>query len=621
MDRDAVGHMTGGMASTSPSMPRTLAELFASRVKATPRATAYRHFDVGSNTWISTDWAGIAERANRWARALSALALPRGARVAVLLPNGLDAVCIDQATLAIACTPVPLHAVDNAANIAYILKDSESSVLVASRREQWNAIAAAGPLPTLRIVILADDTSDAPASAGEASVISLRTWLARGEADLSVAPPTEDDLAALVYTSGTTGRPKGVMLSHRNIVSNVFAALARVPAGPNDVFLSFLPLSHMFERTAGYYLPIAAGACVAFSRSVGQLAEDLKIVEPSVLVSVPRIYERVYARLRAMLEGTPIRRRAFDAAVAVGWRRFRRRQGLPIDEAPSRMFDELLWLLVGRSVSRKLTSQFGGRLRLAVSGGAPLAEPIARCFLGLGVPVLQGYGMTELSPVVAVNTLADNDPATVGRALPGVEVRIGANLELMVKGPNVMRGYWRREADTTRTINDGWLHTGDQATTDKGRIRILGRLKEIIVTSTGEKIAPVDLEIAIATDPLFEQVYAFGDDRPFIACLVVLNLETWGRMAGEMQLDPTMPQSLLEPAARRALLDRIRRLTAAFPHYAQPRAVWPTLEPWTIENGLLTPTLKPKRKELAARFAAEIDALYRKPIGGSNGKA
>ena len=453
MVHGGIGHVTGGMAITGPSMPRTLAELFASRVKATPRAAAYRHFDVESNAWVSTDWAGIAERVNRWARALGGLALPRGARVAVLLPNGLDAVCIDQATLALACTPVPLHAVDNAANIAYILNDSESSVLVASTLEQWNAIAATGPLVTLRTVILASGASDAPASADGASVMSLSTWLARGESVLSVEPPTEDDLAALVYTSGTTGKPKGVMLSHRSIVSNVFAALARVPAGSDDIFLSFLPLSHMFERTAGYYLPIAAGACVAFARSVDQLAEDLQVVKPSVLVSVPRIYERVYARLRAMLEGTPIRRRAFDTAVAVGWRRFRRRQGLPIDEASSRMFDELRWLLVGRSVSRKLTSQFGGRLRLAISGGAPLAEPIARCFLGLGVPVLQGYGMTETSPVVAVNTLAENDPATVGRALPGVEVRIGDNLELVVKGPNVMRGYWRREADTTRAMS------------------------------------------------------------------------------------------------------------------------------------------------------------------------
>ncbi len=592
---------------------RTLPELLASRIAATPQAAAYRYFDTSRDAWASVSWAEFGELVARWTRALSRLALPRGARIAILLPNSLDAVCIDQAALALACVPVPLHAIDNAASIVYILNDSEASVLVASSLDQWKSVVAVEqPLPALREVVLREIATTAPPDGSGVPVIALADWLARGESVANVQPPTEDDLAALVYTSGTTGKPKGVMLTHRNVVSNVLAALARVAAGPGDQFLSFLPLSHTFERTAGYYLPIAAGCCVAFARSVGQLAEDLKTVKPTILVSVPRIYERVYAHMQTMLEGSPLRRRVFEIAVATGWRRFRRGQNLPVDVASARILDGLLWRLVGRAVSLKLQAQFGGRLRLAISGGAPLSMPIARCFLGLGLPVLQGYGMTEASPVIAVNGLEDNDPATVGRALPGVEARIGDTQELLVRGASVMRGYWKRDEDTARAIVDGWLHTGDQAAIEAGRIRILGRVKEIIVTSTGEKIAPVDLELAITADPLFEQAYVFGDNRPFIACIVVLNKAAWGRLAADLRLDPAAPESLTASAARSAVLERIRALTKGFPYYAQPRAVWPTIEPWTIENVLLTPTLKLKRNNLSAHFAAQIEALYRR---------
>ena len=594
---------------------RTLPELLSWRVGATPHAAAYRHFEGRLNAWTGVNWAEFGERVARWTRALSRLDLPRGARIAILLPNSLDAVCIDQAVLALACVPVPLHAIDNAASIAYILGDSDAAVLVASTLEQWTSIAAVGqPLPSLREVVLRELATATPANGSAPPVIALEAWLARGESATRASPqrPAEDDLAALVYTSGTTGKPKGVMLTHRNIVANVVASLSRVAADPADVFLSFLPLSHTFERTAGYYLPIAAGCCVAFARSVGQLAEDLQTVKPTILVSVPRIYERIYARLQAMLQGSTPQRRLFDIAVAVGWRRFCRRQNLAVDGTSSRLLDALLWRLVGRTVAHKLQAQFGSRLRLAVSGGAPLALPIARCLLGLGLPVLQGYGMTETSPVIAVNALDDNDPATVGRALPGIEVRIGDNQELLVRGPSVMRGYWKRDADTASTIRDGWLHTGDQAAIENGRIRILGRVKEIIVTSTGEKIAPVDVELAITTDPLFEQAYAFGDNRPFIACIVVLNKAAWEHVATGLHLDPAAPASLAAPAARGAVLERIRAATTGLPYYAQPRAVWLTLEPWTIENALLTPTLKLKRNNLTARFAKPMDDLYRR---------
>lgn len=599
------------------SHARTLTELFDARVHRSPEGIGYHRFDAAAGRWVALTWREAAAAVQRWTLALAALQLPAGARVGLLLPNGVDAVWADLSTLAAGCVPVPMHALDNPASIAYILGDCEAAVLMVHEAAQWEAIRATGAaLPALRCVVVAGGGPAAPAPGGAVPVIALGEWLAGGAqaAGLPAAPPQPGDLAAIVYTSGTTGKPKGVMLTHANVVANVAAVLAHVAPGPDDVFLSFLPLSHTFERTAGYYLPIAAGSSVAHARSVALLGEDLRTMRPTVLISVPRIYERVRAQLDARLAGSRAKRWLFDAAQAVGWRRFCRQQGLPTDASPWAAAELLVAPLLDAVAGRPLRASFGGRLRVAVSGGAPLAPALARCFLGLGVPVLQGYGMTETSPVVAANTLEHNDPATVGTALQGVELRLGENRELQVRGPNVMKGYWKRPEDTARAFTgDGWLRTGDQASIDDGgRVRILGRIKEIIVTSTGEKIAPADLELAIAADPLFSQVFVLGENRPFIAAVAVLERTQWQVFAQSLGVDPAQPASLNLPAVQQAALERIARQAAAFPRYGVPRAVWLSLEPWTVENSLMTPTLKLKRHNLMARFEAEIDGLYRR---------
>jgi long-chain acyl-CoA synthetase len=262
-------------------------------------------------------------------------------------------------------------------------------------------------------------------------------------------------------------------------------------------------------------------------------------------------------------------------------------------------------------VAEPLLAQFGGRVRISVSGGAALSAPISRCFLGLGLPLLQGYGMTETSPVVAANAPGDNDPATVGRALPGIEVKIGDNQELLVRGPCVMQGYWKRPGETAQVLlADRWLRSGDQASIVDGRIRILGRIKEIIVTSTGEKIPPGDLERALTEDPLFEQAFVVGENRAYIAAVVVLSREEWRRFASGLGVDPEDIASLHAPTVLRAALQRVERQTQDFPRYAVPRKVLLTLQPWTIENTFMTPTLKLKRNNLMDHFADGIEALY-----------
>ena len=601
----------------------TLPELLAWRAAQTPEAEAYRHFDPAAGQWTSLSWAQTQERVAYWSRALAASNLPLGARVAILLPNGLDAMSIDQAVLATGCVPVPLHAIDNPGSIAYILQDAQVALLVVAEPQQWERIRDVGtPLPHLQQVVVTDP-AHAPAaglstqaSIQRPAITALATWLAQAAPTQALPPaPQAEDLAAIVYTSGTTGKPKGVMLTHANVIADVKAVLARITPVPEDVFLSFLPLSHTFERTGGYYLPMAAGSCVAYARSVALLGEDLKTVRPTVLVSVPRIYERVHAKVLETLSHSPFKMRLFEAAQSVGWRRFRAQQGLPAaaDEGQGGWLRLLPWPLLRSLVAQPLLAQFGGRVRVAVSGGAPLSPTIARCFLGLGLPLVQGYGMTETTPVVSANTLEDNDPATVGRALPGVEVRIGENRELQVRGPIVMKGYWNRPEDTARTISpEGWLGTGDQAEIVDGRIRILGRIKEIIVTSTGEKVPPGDLELAITADPLLEQAFVVGEQRPFIACIATVRKDEWRQLAEALGLDPEDPASLADPTVQRAVLDRIERRTSSFARYAVPRAVHLVHDAWTIDNGLMTPTLKLKRNNLMARYGAAIEAIYQK---------
>lgn len=590
----------------------TLADLLTWRAVTTPQREAYRQHDAASGRWVSWTWGETQRQVTRWRAALLASGVTAGERVGILVPNGLDHVCMDLAALSLGLVPVPMHAVDNPQSVAYILSDSDAAVLLVDSVARWQSIAGAGqPLPGLRQVIVQEAVSGPVEAPQPARVAQRDAWLDQGVGAAGVVDlpaPMADTLAAIVYTSGTTGKPKGVMLTHGNVVANIKAVLQRFVVTPDDVLLSFLPLSHTFERTVGYYLPIAAGACVVYARSVALLQEDLVQVRPTVLVSVPRIYERVHAKvMEAIHQQGGVKRRLLEMAEVVGWRRFLASQG----RSEVTLTDRLIWPALHALVAQKVLGAFGGRLRMAIAGGAPLSDAVARFYLGLGLTLLQGYGMTETSPVVSCNTPDDNDPASVGRPLPGVQVRIGENNELLVAGPTVMQGYWKRPEDTQRVLEpDGWLHTGDQARLTEGRLYIVGRIKDIIVTSTGEKIAPSDLELAIQADPLFAQVLVIGEQRPFLSVLAVVNPSVWASAARAAGLDPDAPGALDSGEARQMALQRIVRLVSAFPSYAVPKQVRLLADPWTIDAGLMTPTLKLKRPALMHHHADLVDALY-----------
>lgn len=593
---------------------KTLDQFVPARAKIAPHTEALRQFDRRSNSWERISYRDLDERIQQWRKAFCKLGLQRGDRVAILLPNGVDAICCDQAVLANGCVPVPLHAIDTAGSSAFIIADSQASVLVTNRQSRWDAIYLTHTvMPNLRHVIFTEESSPESRQDG-VQQWDLESWLATGHGVTELpAAPNEEDLAAIVYTSGTTGRPKGVMLTHKNVVSNVINTLKTVSPRPGDVFLSFLPLSHTFERMAGYYLALGMGCTIVFTRSIQQLAEDFRIVRPNVIISVPRIYERIYAKVQNKLaRESKFVRFLFSWAVEVGWRRFCRKYGLPITEGSFAFLDPIVWPILERLVSKTLLNQFGGQLRIAISGGAALNSKVAKAFCGLGLPIIQGYGMTESSPIIAGNSLSYNHPSTVGKPLPQTQVRLSEDNEIQVSSPSVMKGYWNRPQATREAFTeDGWLKTGDVGEFDsEGFLRIVGRIKEIIVTSTGEKVPPADLELAIEIDPLFEQAYVIGENRPFISTIVVLNKEEWRKLAETLDLDPNDPESLMATVTRNAILKRIKSAVKDFPQYALPRNVHMTLEPWTIENGLLTPTLKLKRKVLAEKFAPQIQALY-----------
>ncbi|MFR6359521.1 MAG: AMP-dependent synthetase/ligase [Sutterella wadsworthensis] len=525
---------------------------------------ALRQFDKETKSWHSLSYAQLMVRVMEWRRAYAAMNLERGTRIGILMPNSIDHACADQAALANGLVPVPLHAIDTPGASAFILSDSRAKVLVTNKLTRWKQIkAAGGDLQDLTAVIITEDEVDDETG----MVRGLSEWLAAGTHVVELPEgPKEDDLAGIVYTSGTTGRPKGVMLTHGNIVSNVKATLECVFPQVGDIFLSFLPLSHTFERTAGYYLALATGCTIAYNRSVLLLADDLKTIRPTVIISVPRVYERIFARVHDKLKKSrPAARYLFDWAVEIGWRDFCRRNHLPVEHTGRAWLDGLMRPLV-RKVSSTLLDQFGGRLRIAISGGAALSSKVARTFCGLGLPIIQGYGMTEASPIIAGNNRTLNQPNTVGKPFNNVEVRLGEGDEIQIKGPSITRGYWNRpDATADAFTEDGWFRTGDVGGFNElGLLSIKGRIKEIIVTSTGEKVPPADLEAAIETDPLFSQCYVIGENRPYLSLITVVNPDEWASFAKSCGVDPADPASLDNPSVKTAALKRAKTAAGEF---------------------------------------------------------
>jgi long-chain acyl-CoA synthetase len=541
-----------------------------------PERVLYRQFIEGA--WRDISARDIAAYAARWQAFLRAEGFARGDRIALCLKNGIHWVAADLAALGLGAVVVPLYADDNPENVAWCLQNSGARLLVAENSRMVAALTRSHEelARTDPSVAKAPRMLSLVADAGASNTVDAA--LPKQAGPFEVVRLEDDALATLCYTSGTAGRPKGVMLTHGNILANVAGCEHLGIARRDDLFLSLLPLSHMFERTGGYYLPLLLGAKVAYVRSVSLLVEDLASERPTVMFAVPRVFEKFAARVNEALAKSPLKKHLFDLVVAAGSRAARGEAGF---------LDKITLALLRNRVAGPVLGRLGGRMRLAVLGGAPLDPSIAWLFVGLGLPVLQGYGMTEASPVISVNRPENNVPESVGAPLDNVEVKVAGNGELLARGPSIMKGYWNNPEANAKSLAGGWLHTGDLAEIRDGRIFIRGRLKDVLVLSNGEKLPPQDVELAILGDQTFEQAILIGEGRPFLT-LVAVTRET----------------------DEKSLIQRANERLKEFPRYIRVRRIVATREPWTVDNGLLTPTLKVRRERVQKAFGAEIERAY-----------
>ena len=593
-------------------MPRTLNELFFSAMdRWRDRPVVMRAKREGS--WQSLGYADLLEQVRHVSLGLGTLGVRQGDRVAILSENRPEWAIADYACLAALCPDVPVYPTLPASQIHYLLRDSNAVAIFVSSLEQRGKIdEIRGKLPGLRHVIVMDaDATGGDAltfgdlrKAGSAVMGRDEEWRTRA---LSAGP---DDLATLIYTSGTTGEPKGVMLTHGNITSNVVGGLQRLPLRDSDECLSFLPLSHIFERMAGHFCMMQSGAIINYATSMDTVAAEMGEIHPTVVLSHPRLYEKVYARvLESALGGSAIKKQLFFWAKRVGeqWVEYTLEQR----HVPGWL--ALRYRVASSLVFAKLRGRVGGRIRFFVSGGAPLSAEIAKFFYAAGLPVLEGYGLTETSPVIAVNGTDALKLGTVGKPLDNVEVEIAPDGEILTRGPHVMKGYFNKPEATAEAIDDrGWLHTGDIGMLDaQGFLRITDRKKDIIVTAGGKNIAPQPIENQVKTSKFVSNAVMLGDRRKFPIMLIVPNrgqLENWAERKG---IRAESWEGLLATPEVQAKMDReLKRVLRDRAHFEMPKKLLLLPEDFSIESGDLTPTLKVRRRVVEKRFAREIDALY-----------
>jgi len=593
----------------SPEKAQTLDGLFYERAAMTPDKVAYVQYDRKKQQWLKTSWNEMSHLIAHWQTAMRQENMDAGDRVAILLKNSKEWVIFDQAALGLGLVTVPLYLDDRPDNIAYILEEAAVKLLVVQEQRIWKKIKDnCQKIKSLQRIVLLD-VIEASLELDDERLTTLSDWLPEQEHVLHKREANSGDLASIVYTSGTTGRPKGVMLSHANILAIAHGTAENIRVLDSDTLLSFLPLSHTFERTVGYYLPVMAGCTVTFSHSIQQLANELVLHKPTILISVPRIFEQIYSKIENGLKTVPIYKRLlFRLAIRIGWNRFLLEQG-----RKTFCLSCFFWPIFKKLVGNKVKDKFGGQIRIAATGGAAIPFDVAKTFLSLGINVLQGYGLTETSPVVSFNKMEDNDPRSIGQALNSVSVKLGEENELLIKGPGVMMGYWNNHAATAAVIDaDGWFYSGDQAHIDPEtqHIYITGRIKDILIMSNGEKIPPLDIENAIVLDEWFEQALLLGEGQAYLSAVLVFNAEYWTKLAKQNQLDPFDMGNLNNKKIHQQVINHLKQVLHDFPGYAKIRKVILSVEPWTVENEMLTPTLKVKRPVVIKAFEKEIEKIY-----------
>ena len=562
----------------------------------------------GSYSW--QDWMRIVRET---ALALHSLGIRKGDCVGILSENCPQWTFADLAILSLGAVTVPIYPNASLEDIRHIIEHSDIKAFFVSTEEQCRKLEGFRSkfLPSGVILF---------SSGSREEVLSLDAFREMGRlhelahADLyeqSVKSVGPDDLATLIYTSGTTGAPKGVMLTHRNLIANYQGSFQRIQIDERDSVLSFLPLSHIFERLAGYYYQAAYGVSIAYAESLATVAEDIRKVRPTIIIAVPRFYEKTYARIFEKVKSAPVwKQRLFHWAVRIGTRTAQmkiRKQRVP------------LWLgfynLIAKGlVFNKIQRAMGGRIRFFISGGAPLSKDLARFFYAADILILEGYGLTETSPVIAVNTIDDLKFGSVGKPIEGIRVKIAEDGEILTSGPCVMKGYYRNPHATADAIKDGWFHTGDVGHfDDEGFLHITDRKKDIIVTSGGKNISPQNIEGRILADSLFAQALVVGDKRPYLCALLVPNKQEVLQYAKQKGVAGLSYERLLEHHEIYSWVQqRLEVRMEGLPGFERIKAFILLPQEFTLAAGEMTPTLKIKRRIVMKEYLKAIDELYRK---------
>ncbi len=576
------------------------------------RTDQFPYTERVSGEWKSITHDELRNGVELLAAGLHDLGIRKGDRVGIISENRTEWFIADFAMTGLGIIDVPVFPTLTPKQLQYIYHDCDAVCVVVSNQLQLNKLRQVwDDLPMLRHIITMNEIE-----CDDERVISMKAVMQKAEStttaqhrrDLYVSTAAQikpDDLLTLIYTSGTTGNPKGVMLTHNNLVSNVLSSQTVITLYDTDSLVSYLPLCHIFERMAGFYLAFSVGGSLTIAESIDTVAELMRQVRPTMMTSVPRLFERIRLRILSTVEkDKPIKQKIFRWAYSVGEAVIDGKGG-PLVGLQHALADKLVF--------SKIRDRFGGRLRFFVSGGAALNPEIGRFFQVFGIKIVEGYGLTESSPVISVHRLEDIALGTVGTPIPGVEVTIAEDGEILARGPNIMRGYWRNEEETAKTIDsEGWLHTGDIGEfNSRGHLRITDRKKHLLVSSGGKNIAPQPIEALIAQCPFVDQVMLVGDAREYCTALLVLDKEAAKAWAEKNAVQPTPWEELVgNPTLRSAVEKEINKLQRDLSKYERVRRFAIIPEPFSVENGMLTPTLKVKRKAVLERYSELVDALY-----------
>lgn len=558
-------------------------------------------------------YGDIAGRVKDVAGGLMQLGLQRGDRVALLAENRPEWAIADLACQMLGIVTVSLFSTLPPPQVRYILEDSGAVAVVVSNSTQVDKLRAIPePLAELRYAIAMDESA-ATGPIGEVATLALahverdgRAYHQAHPTDYETAWPAgmADDVATLIYTSGTTGDPKGVMLTHRNLISNIEAILPLLDWSIDDVFLSFLPLAHVYERTMGYYLPVRLGASIAYCESLFTVDKNMTEVRPTIMLCVPRLLESIGDKLRGAAESLPAKVRGkYEDALRLAIKAGGARGRLP-GSAPLGLMEKIKYRVYDAKVYTKIRERFGGRLRAFVSGGAPLSPEIGALFMGLTVDIWEGYGLTETSPVISVNRPRRVRLDTVGEIVGSVQVRIASDGEIQVCGPSVMKGYWNKPDATAAVLDDeGWFSTGDIGAVQDTYLLITDRKKDILVLANGKNVAPVPIEMRLQQSPYVAQVVLLGDKQKAVSALIVPQLDALKNYAKQQNVEFADDEALLQaPAIKKLLRDEIDSRTKDLADFEKVRSFVLLAKPFSIENGEMTPTLKLKRRVIAERY-------------------